>query len=660
MRHSKRWRQSLTWLCCALWPLSLAAQTSVLPASGIVSAGPYGVTLTAIGVSGQAFTQALRVQTATQPVHTYDAGLTLPTTAPIAMNDVLAGELWIRRLAPAGGDGFATFNFEKATANYDKSHAVTLICGSTNWTRFRFAFQSRSDYAPGTAHVAIHLGFPPQTIELGGLRLTNYAKLQPLSAFTNDLTYSGREADAPWRAPALARIAQIRQADLNVSVRDADGFPVPGAEVAVRMKRHAFGFGSAVDASRLIGTGGTASDRQKYQGLITNWFNKVVLENDLKWPGWEANPTLAKSALNWFAQRQIPVRGHNLIWPGTNQTYFLPADVLKLFGNPTALRQRINAHFTNELTGTIGQCTEWDVVNEPYANHAVMDVLGNGEMLAWYQLAHRLDPAAALYLNEYGNLERAGLGDPQTDNFFNWLKFLQDGGAPIGGIGMQSHFGELLSAPSALLAMLDRFSVFGLPIQATEFDINLKDEAVQADYLRDFMTALFSHPRVNAILMWGFWEGQHWLPDAALVRKNWQLKPSGVMWSNLVFKEWWTSTNVVADIAGNATVRGFKGDYELTINASGRTQIMTASLTTNLAVSATLPVLKPSLSATVDDGQLRFTWPGTAAGYRIESTATLSPPVWQPVPVTAGLGDGLWQASLNRSDVPQFYRLTRP
>ena len=195
-------------------------------------------------------------------------------------------------------------------------------------------------------------------------------------------------------------------------------------------------------------------------------------------------------------------------------------------------------------------------------------------------------------------------------------------GSPIGGLGMQSHFGNFLSAPPDVLAMLDRFSVFGLPIQATEFDVNLKDEVVQADYLRDFMTALFSHPQVNAILMWGFWEGQHWLPDAALFRKNWQVKPNGIMWSNLVFKEWWTTTNAVADATGNATVRGFKGDYELTISTPNQTRTVATSLTTNAVVAATLPVTKPALSVAIHNGQLQFTWPGTAAGWTLRRRAT--------------------------------------
>jgi hypothetical protein len=45
-----------------------------------------------------------------------------------------------------------------------------------------------------------------------------------------------------------------------------------------------------------------------------------------------------------------------------------------------------------------------------------------------------------------------------------------------------------------LLEVPDRFSLFGLPIQITEFDVAVRNEEVQAQYPRDFCTAVSSHP----------------------------------------------------------------------------------------------------------------------------------------------------------------------
>ena len=639
----------------------LFAQNSILPSGGLAAGTVYGpVSRQVVGVAGQNFTSAVRLQTTSQPALTYDAGFTLGAAAALAVNDVLAGEIWMRRLAPTGGTAFATFNFEKASANYDKSHAVTLASDSTNWSRFRFAFASVASYSTGAAHVAIHLGFPPQTIELGGLVITNYGKTRQLAEFPNDLTYPGRSLDAPWRVAAAQRIEQLRKADLTVSVTDLTGRPVTGAEVSVTMKRHAFGFGSAVDGARLLGLSGTVADRDRYRSVITNSFNKVVLENDLKWPVWESNRTRALNALDWFNALNIPVRGHNLIWPGTNQTYLLPADVPRLLTNAAALRQRINSHFGDILAQTRGKCAEWDVINEPYANHAVMDVLGVNEKVAWYKLANSLDTNAVLYLNEYGNLERAGLNDPQTDDFFNQLKFLQDSGAPLGGIGMQSHFGSYLPDPVKVYEMLNRFSGFGLPIQATEFDIDIKDEATQAEYTRDFMTMLFSHPSVNGILMWGFWAGQHWLPDAALWRTNWTVKPNGEMWQRLVFQDWWTDLKVVTASDGSAKVRAFKGDYVLTVKNGATNTSNRVSVTGDMAVSIQVSVDPPKLRALIQPDGLRLSWPLIHSGFRLESAAGLSVPGWQPVLQTPAASNDEWRVKIDAPLIDgRFYRLAR-
>lgn len=635
----------------------VAAQTSLIPASGGNGGSVYGpLSRSTVVVTGQGFSQAARLRTTSQPANTYDAGLVIPTSGAVATGDVIAGELWLRRLAPVAGDGFATVNFEKAGPDYDKSLAVTYVTSSTNWTRFRFAFTALAGYAAGGAQVAIHLGFPAQTIELGGLRLTNFARTQPLTAFPNDVTYPGREADAPWRAAARERIEQFRKADLALTVRDEEGFPVPGATVRVRMLRHAFGWGSAVAASRLTG-GGSATDRQRYQGIITNWFNRVVLENDLKWPQWEPNPSLADTALTWLAQRGIPVRGHNLIWPG-NQ--FLPADVPGLFSQPAALRERINRHFTNILTRTRGRCFEWDVINEPYANHAVMDVLGRAEMIHWFRLARALDPAAALYLNEYGNLELAGLSSPHTDDFFNQLTFLQQGGAPLDGLGMQGHFSGFLPHPERMLAMLDRFAALELPIAVTEFDVEVADETTQADFLRDFLTVSFSHPRVNSVLMWGFWAGQHWRPNAALFRQNWELRPHGVMWSNLVFRTWWTDTNVLSDAAGRVTVRGFKGDYLAQVAHGSGVRETAFTLANETQAGVVVPVVQPVVRAASTGDRLELTWPAGAAGYQVDSTDSLAPPVvWQHEPTTPAWTGEAWQWTAVPPDTHRYYRLRR-
>ena len=94
------------------------------------------------------------------------------------------------------------------------------------------------------------LGLREQTVEIGGIELVNYGTSKKVAdlPFTR-LGYAGSEPGAAWRKAAEARIEKIRKGDLTVVVKDKAGKPVRGAEVAVRMRKHAFLFGTAVNAT---------------------------------------------------------------------------------------------------------------------------------------------------------------------------------------------------------------------------------------------------------------------------------------------------------------------------------------------------------------------------------------------------------------------------
>jgi len=387
-------------------------------------------------------------------------------------------------------------------------------------------------------------------------------------------TYDGRAADAAWRQAARARIERHRKADLVVAVTGADGKPVSGAEVTVAMQRHAFGFGSAVAADRILADG---RDGDEYRKVIRECFSKVVFENDLKWPSWEHKERCARTlkALDWLQAQSVAVRGHCLVWPSWKH---MPRDLGRLKDDPPALRRRIATHVREEVSVLKGRIADWDVINEPLWNHDAMDVLGKGVMVEWYKIARQADPAAVLYLNDQNILASGGTDRRHQEHYEGTVRFLRKEGAPLGGLGMQCHFGENLTPPARLIKLLDRFAEFGLPIQVTEFDIHTKDRRLQADYLRDFMTAIFSHPRVEAILMWGFWAGRHWRPEAALYDRDWTLRPHGEAWRDLVLKEWWTRASGRADARGRLEMRGFFGTYEITVAAGDKTRAVTATL----------------------------------------------------------------------------------
>ena len=555
-------------------PPGVAAVADPIAALAESGKGVADLALSVVDVEGQPFAKALRLETKKKPATVYAIQVKVANTTPVKRGDILLAIFWARAVQPARARTELIFELGRPPFTKSATHAVVV---GKKWQREQVPFVSRQRFAPGEASLIFRLGYPPQTLEIGGVTLTNYEKKVRLRDLPNaPEVYEPGSPDDSWRKEALARIERIRKADLTVTVTDAAGKPLVGADVAVKMTRHAFGFGAAINAGTFK-PDTDSPDTLKYREMTQKLFNRVVVENSFKWPGWENADRRRRVlwTLEWLRERGIEVRGHCLIWPSWKH---MPRDVQTLKDDKAAFQKRILDHIREEVTATKGRIVEWDVINEPFSNHDAMDVLGKAAMVEWFKAAREADPATKLFINDYAILAARGRNTAHQDHYYNTIKFLIDSGAPLDGIGMQSHFGNDLTPPPRLLAVLDRFAVFGKTIAVTEFDINITDDELQAAYTRDFMTALFSHPSVNGILMWGFWEGRHWRPQAALFRRDWSVKPVGEAWQALVFKEWWTDATAKADAQGRARVRGFLGDYEITAAVGDRKKAKPLSL----------------------------------------------------------------------------------
>jgi endo-1,4-beta-xylanase len=178
-------------------------------------------------------------------------------------------------------------------------------------------------------------------------------------------------------------------------------------------------------------------------------------------------------------------------------------------------------------------------------------------------------PQVRLFFNDFSNHDETTDAD-HVANFDGNVQFLLAHGAPVGGLGLQSHIGEQPNAPVEVLKVLDRYARFHLPMRVTEFDIRTKDEQLQADYTRDFFTLMFSHPSVVGVQVWGFWAKAHWRPEGAMYRSDWSEKPNGAVYRALVLDQWRTHLDGTTDPAGRLAARGFYGEYHVEVEAGGR------------------------------------------------------------------------------------------
>ena len=615
--------------CAALACVAYGADpgaTALLPADSApafklsANAGDFAKMSTE-AVKGQPFPNALRIEVAKKPQRPTDVQISAPVDGAVKNGEILLVSFWMRSGAPgeatldagfrtapgaaqvpgAGGGpgGFgargaagvppaagapgasgaaAASGRGRGFAGFGGQPALNApALAGTAWKKVQFPFAATRDYNKGDAEVSFTFGMREQTVEIAGIDLENYGTTKKLAELPyTKLGYQGEEPDAAWRKAAQSRIEQVRKGDLTVVVKDAAGKPVRNAEVAVRMKKHAFHFGTAVSGAAFSNGRMTPENLAKYKEEILRLFNFAVMENETKWPQWanEASRPATLAVIDWLRENGFAVRGHNLVWPSWNNTNVKAAQDAR--NDPAALAKVITDHITQTTTALRGRLVDWDVINETFTNHDFMDILGRHAMVDWFQTARAGDPTARLFINDFNILE----GDDQAhqDDFAATLRYLIDQGAPVDGIGLQSHFSARVTPIDDLMKRFDRYAAFGKDLEITEFDINTTDEATQADYTRDFMTAAFSQPAVKAFMMWGFWEGSHWRPQGAMLRRDWSVKPNGEVYNDLVFKQWWTNADGKTNSQGNYATRGFLGDYEISVKSGAKTRTVKVSL----------------------------------------------------------------------------------
>lgn len=510
-----------------------------------------------------------------------------PVAGPLerGRGPVFECELRSVRRADDGAAGQAGLILDIAEQGGDprKRHSFFrhILLAGPDWEKFSIPIDAGGSAPAGGWQVALVPAHFEQPVEIRGARLR---PLRPGELSEPPASYAGQEADAPWRRIAAERIAKHRMGDLSVLVTDRFGKPVPGARVAIEQSRHAYRFGSCVTASRFADAEVTfkdpamtrekfLADNARYREEFLRLFNYAVFENDLKWPMWDgSNPNFrqqtALHALEWLRDRRIPVKGHTLVWASWRQT---PGWLESLKADKAALQAAILRHIRDVGAATAPFTSGWDVLNEPMSHRDIIELLGHKSVAQWFRAAREVLPGQKLVLNDFDLVGNGG-NPKRREGLVALVRDLQKlGGAPD-VIGCQSHFwSDRLTPPQKLWEILDELhAATGLPLAATEFDLNFPNDRVQADYTRDFLTAWFAHPATESFIMWGFWGGAHWFGErGAMFRQDWTPKPNLAAYEQLVFHDWWTRASLVTNAEGRATVRAFHGEHEIRVTAPG-------------------------------------------------------------------------------------------
>ena len=513
------------------------------------------------------YTQAVRLTLDPEPgAAPWNLQFAQPCRGYVRAGEAVYFRAWLR----SAKECRVTFIWELATPPHTK-YISQLANLTPEWREWRFMGRADRSFRPEESRFSLFVGHDAGTIEVAGMRAENFGDA-PDTAFDQTIDYwGGREHNDDWRPAALARIEQLRKGDLTIRVLDADGKPVPNCTVRVEQQRHHFRFGTALPAARLLDQ--TNPDNLRFQQEVERLYNVVTFENDLKWPA--AGPDrLAQvdQAIEWLQERGIEARGHCLLW-GSYQ--HLAPGARELRGD--ALLQACRDHVREYTTHTRGKLYLWDVVNEAGSNTEVWDETGWEHFADSFRWAREADPDVKLCYNDYGIVN---LNPGYRAQVKKRIEYLLDHDAPFDTLGIQGHMFLPLTPMHTVLEILDEWSAFGKDLEITEFDVGVADDEVHAQYVRDFMTAIFSHPKITAFIMWGFWEGSHWRArdGGAMFTRDWTPRPAQEAWEDLVLNEWWTKAEAKTGGDGAAQLRAFYGTHQVTVENAGAQATATVKL----------------------------------------------------------------------------------
>jgi len=361
--------------------------------------------------------------------------------------------------------------------------------------------------------------------------------------------------DTTWYSEANSRIEKFRKQDFSLKAKARE-------KVRIELVQHEFPFGTALALNVE-----QDSVEKWYRKAAAKYFWHGVNENMFKWPVYEPNEgTIRRNEMqeyvNFAKENGWDLRGHTIMWGAWGRS----GKHWSVQGSCKDWEKNIKMRIDRDLKEYRGKITEYDVWNEPIHQPFFFDKCGWQIMDSAFVWAHRADPDAKLYINEYNVV--AG---EETDVYYSIVKGMLERGIPVHGIGVQCHFGIRPVIPALIKERLDKLATLGLPIKVTELDFGEykhgleMSEEKQAELYKTFVTTAFSHPAINGILLWGFWDNRHWIKNGGIIDGNGRAKSAADTLYNLWHKTWTTNLQSTADKSGEVRFRGFPGKYKITV-----------------------------------------------------------------------------------------------
>ena len=281
--------------------------------------------------------------------------------------------------------------------------------------------------------------------------------------------------------------------------------------------------------------------KQQMQDTLSQNFNFTIPGNALKFSNVEPKQgkfdfRYADSVVDFAEKHGMKVKGHCLIWHWSEPGWLWYYSV---HGHPTreGMLKIMKTHIDSVVGHFKGRINEWDLVNEaildkPDAQGSCLknthwrSIIGPDYIDSAFVYAHRADPKAYLYLNDYSGEMNFPQEKVKADLIYEFIKGLVKRGIPIHGVGLESHINNIADEFGIYLN-IKRYAELGIRVAMTETDIMHSSFSPTA--WSAMLNAAVANYNFTTFVVWGMtdlysWKGRDC--DCLMWDVNFRRKPS--------------------------------------------------------------------------------------------------------------------------------------
>ena len=393
------------------------------------------------------------------------------------------------------------------------------------------------------------------------------------------------------KAGIADNIENFRKAPVKILVLDRRGHPVPNALVHIEQTGQKFLFGTQVQG---LDPDHPSPSQQNYQKALGTTFNFATVTP--YWPQVEFKEGQVKfqqfdRQIDWLSAHGFAIKIHPLFWP-----HFTPPYVP---GNPEQAETFVDRH-TQEMAKHFIRFPQVQFFENNEVAAAINDTSSNG-VINWVRkigaskaLEHETEIERQA-CNSARSSTKIVYNDYLADNVeLELLEQLEHDGQLPDAIGVQMHMTQGIWPLARVQYIIKKLSRFHRPMYVTEISVLSGDprvgddsghlakhwpstadgEKLQAEYVEQLYTLLFSNPSVQGLTWWDLSDKNSWQKaPRGLLRDDMSAKPAYSRINDLIRNQWRTHISLQTNEDGEILQRLFLGEHEITASTKDGSQV---------------------------------------------------------------------------------------